>query len=119
MSENNKIDSSPSKQEDSKNGKTGPHPEEKRELLPDEVTALKETATQTRFTWAVLLLTFVTILVGLLSLARPYSTFGLAEFIFITLLTFTYCILTIATCYSFYALCRTTYIIEALSLIHI
>jgi hypothetical protein len=83
-------------------------------LTSQERKAIKEAASQTRFTWVVLLLTFATVLVGLLSLAKPISG-CLAEEIFSSALIVIYFFLSVGVAYSFYAICRTTYIIDILT----
>jgi hypothetical protein len=83
-------------------------------LTAEERKNIKEAATQTRFTWAVLLLTFVTVQIGLLALAHPYPSYD-AEKTFLAVLTISYFFVTFATCYSFYALCRTTYLLDIIT----
>lgn len=81
-------------------------------LTFDEAKMLKEAATQTRFTWVVLLLTFITALIGLLALIPvEISCWAIPFIIFLVL---AYGGLTFGLGYSVYSLCRTTFIIDLL-----
>jgi hypothetical protein len=79
-------------------------------LTMAEKKAVKESLTQTRFTWAVLLLTFVTILIGLLTLTGTSPTEK--EVSFLVVLSIAYFAASFAACYSLYGLCRTTYLLH-------
>jgi len=83
-------------------------------LTLENAKMLKEAATQTRFTWVVLLLTFIAALIGLLTLMKPDHGNSLEE-LFILLLSIPYAILTVGLWYSIYALGRTTFIIDLLA----
>ena len=82
-------------------------------LTFEEAKMLKEAATQTRFTWVVLLLTFITALIGLLALTKTFEGNWWTA-LFIAFLILAYFCLTVGLGYSFYALCRTTFIIDLL-----
>lgn len=82
------------------------------ELKPKEVRMLSDYATQTRFTWAVILLAFITGLIGMLSIAKQYSSNSaclLTAFLF-----FVYAVLDLGLSFSFYKMCYTSYLIDVL-----
>lgn len=87
--------------------------EHQKKLNPEEAEKLAKNATQTKFTWAVVFLAFIAGLVGLLSVVKPYELnsywwgFSIVAFI-------VYSILALGLSYSFYALWRTSAIIEEL-----
>lgn len=91
--------------------------EQKEKLKPEEAEKLANNATQTKFTWAVIFLAFIAGLVGLLPMAKPYEESSYWWGFSIVLFT-AYSILTLGLSYSFYALWRTSAIIEELRSIY-
>jgi hypothetical protein len=82
------------------------------ELESDEARRLEDSATQTRFTWAVIFVALVTVLVGLLAMIKPYNSTDNPSFNYA--ITIEYFVLTIGMSYTFYAMCRTTFILDLL-----
>jgi hypothetical protein len=80
------------------------HPSEEPKLELDDVRKLEDGATQTRFTWAVIFLTFITALIGLLPMTESLT--GTSKPLFNGTISFIYFILTIGVSYTFFAICK-------------
>jgi hypothetical protein len=86
--------------------------QEKPRLVFKEVRRLEDSATQARFTWAVLFVPLVTVLVGLLDMIEPWNSE--ANPLFNGTISVVYFVLTIGMSYTFYAICHTSFIIDKL-----
>jgi len=86
--------------------------ESKLEKGSNDVRWLGDSATQTRFTWAVIFVALVTVLVGLLAMIEPYNSTD--NPLLNGTISIIYFGLTIGMSYTFYGMCRTTFIIDLL-----
>lgn len=77
-----------------------------------EVRRLEDNASQTRFTWAVIFVALVTVLVGLLTMIEPHNLTD--KPFFNGTISFMYFALTIGMSYTFYAMCHTSFLIDKL-----
>jgi cobalamin biosynthesis protein CobD/CbiB len=91
----------------------GKQEELKLEKGSKEVRRLLDSAAQTRFTWAVIFVALVTVLIGLLTMIQPYTSkinpsFNCA-------ISIVYFFSTMGIPYIFYATCQTSFIIDKLT----
>lgn len=89
---------------------SGPKKEESELKIP-EVRMLENNAIQTRFTWGVVFVALVTVLVGLLTMIKPYTS---KNPLFNYTISSIYVVFAIVMGYTFYAICRTSWIIDKL-----
>jgi uncharacterized membrane protein len=88
----------------------------KSELGDKEARRLADSATQTRFTWAVIFIALVTVLVGLLSIIEPFDS--TKNPFFNDAISIIYGVLTFFTSYTFYAICHTSFILSKMIIEH-
>ena len=86
--------------------------QEKAEIELEEARIIGSSAAQVRFTWAVIFVAFVTVLVGLLVMIEPISS--TTNPLFNYTISIMYLALIVGMSYTFFAICHTSFIIDKL-----